>query len=109
MITAIKAKEITLKVWRYLRDHPEICRKNQLPKYLYKLVKNFHAECPLCEFFYFIKKGRIEGSCKPCPLKDCHYERSLFQKWACADVDNIETRQKAAAKIVEKVEAWRPE
>jgi hypothetical protein len=36
-MTPIKAKELTLEVWSYLAEHPEIQRKVDLPEYLWSL------------------------------------------------------------------------
>ena len=107
MITAIKAKEITLKVWRYLEKHPEIRGKGRLPKYLYKTIENYLNECPLYEYFHSVKNRKRVGSCKPCPLKSCSRSSGLFVKWVFSD--NYDIRQKMAAGIVKKVDAWRPE
>ena len=97
MITAKKAKKLTLEVWRYLRDHPEICEKKDLPDNLYKKIKSFICECPLCEAFKNVP-------CNNCPLKYCETRSKVFSDWKWAKTDKA--RQQAAAKIVELVEAW---
>jgi len=98
-MTKRQAKSITLKVWRYLRDHPEIWFKEDLPPSLYLLIVNLADKCPLCEY------NKAKPRCVGCPLvygKKCYQ----YAKWCCADISDTDTRRKAAARIVELVEKW---
>ena len=99
MITTQEAKELTLEVWRYLRDHPEIGRKKDLPEEIYDKIKYFSNACPLCRLFF-------KKDCYGCPLRSCDYWISAYGRWCHG---NSETRKQAAAKIVEMAEAWEPE
>jgi len=102
MITPKEAKELTLEIWRYLRDHPEITCKSYLPDKLRSKIQYLKHTCPLCELF----RGKNEHpDCSLCPLKSCHYG-SMYNDWTWAPYKVLECRQKAAAKIVELVEAW---
>jgi hypothetical protein len=99
-MTSHEAKELSLEVWRYLAEHPEIDEKGNLPVKLYKKIKEFLNECPLCDhkkILCFKAPGRIE-----CPLKGC----GIHKMWLYAE--NNEDRQAAAQKIVDAIEAWEP-
>lgn len=98
-LTQKKAKEITLEVWRYLRDHPETMQKNDLPEKLYIKIIDMRSHCPLCEF--------LKIKCSNCPLWangiDCYTDGSLFELWLNGEKAE---RKKAASQIVELVEKW---
>ena len=99
-MTAIKAKEISLEVWRYLVRHPEIDNKRELPLILLDKIRHEKALCPLCTLF---AKG--SARCPGCPLRYC-YDGSAFSVWV-----NSRTKRKrraAALKIVRRLEAWEP-
>ena len=103
MLTPKEAKELTLEVWRYLRDHPEIGAKYNLPRDLYIKVNSMKERCPLCEYF-----DEINGHnrCGLCPLKRCD-EGSSYSKWNRASGKfAMVTRYINAAKIVKRVKAW---
>ena len=101
-MTQQKAKELTLEVWEYLRDHPEIYAKKLLPVELFAKIKLLKSWCPLCELF------RVDGACKRrCPL-DCLVYGSDWNLWDISSLSDNATRQQAAANIVEKVKAWKP-
>jgi hypothetical protein len=51
-MTKKEAKELSLKVWRYLAEHPETARKRDLPGELYGAIRNLSCACPLCELFF---------------------------------------------------------
>ena len=99
MITTKEAKELTLEVWRYLREHPEIFNKAALPLYILVKVDLFKHRCPLCEIY-------MSNDCVGCPLGSC-IKPSIYSAWIAAG--STEQRQQAAAKIVELVEAWEVE
>lgn len=86
------AKKLSLEIWTYLRDHPEITRKNELPKKLWNKIKNLYCFCPLCN---------IASYCVLCPLNDC----SDYKLWYHAKTNK--TRAKYAGMIVDKIDAWK--
>ena len=100
-MTQIEAKELSLEKWRYLRDHPRILQKEELPKKIRDKIKSLKNWCPLCDLFY-IPDPYVK--CKDCPLETCA-TGSLYEVW---QYSLPTARQKAAAKIVELVEAWEP-
>jgi hypothetical protein len=97
-MTHREAKAITLEVWTFLRDNPEIDDKANLPKYLLDKIKYLRGLCPLCEIF---------TSCSECPLRECMSGSKIYAQWKSAATD--EERQEAAAEIVNRVLAWEPE
>ena len=96
MITPKEAKELTLEVWRYLRDHHEIRKKKDLPKSIFCKISLLQCECPLCAMFI--------DDCDKCPLAYCMLKNQVYYNWVNAS--NNEERQQAATRIVELVEAW---
>jgi len=96
-MTGKQAKELSLEVWTYLRDHPEIERKAQLPSELYDKISRLTGRCPLCEIF--------GTACSQCPLECCG-TGSDFDDWCTSECDDEALRQKAAANIVKKIEDW---
>jgi len=57
------AKQRSLKVWKYLADHPEIDMKQKLPKDIGELVWKDTGSCPLCTLFH-----DHAHYCPDCPL-----------------------------------------
>jgi len=100
-MTKLKAKELSLKVWRYLAKHPKITRKKDMPKSLYAKIEFLQGECPLCEAFFF------ESCLVKCPLKGCLSHSKVFILWKNAVTPD--ERKEAAQKIVSMIEAWEPE
>jgi hypothetical protein len=102
-MTKKEAKELTLKVWRYLAEHPECDEKSDVPDELYEKIEAFYDRCPLCHMFR-------SGWCKDCPLNksgECCLEKdSVYQRWSMAY--NDDKRKAAAERIVEIVSAWEP-
>ena len=96
-MTGKQAKELSLEVWTYLRDHPEIENKGQLPSELYDKIEPLRSRCPLCDC--------LEQCCYNCPLEYCD-TGSDFDDWCTSEVDDKALRQKAAANIVKKIEDW---
>jgi len=97
-----EAKELSLEVWRYLVEHPEIKCKETLPHKLYLKINDMVSSCPLCELY----KSDFTANHPKCPLKTCGMG-SPYNNWLRAD-DSI-TRQAFAQKIVAAIEAWEPE
>jgi hypothetical protein len=111
-LTKKRAKILTLKVWRYLAEHPECEVKSKLPKKLYSLIVVMQWACPLCELFFpRFKSGRCSGcplyeSKNGCMNVDGSVKKSApFRKWDdWNSTDRV--RANAAKKIVKIVEQW---
>ena len=101
--TKLAAKRLTLKVWRYLRDHPEIRRKQYLPEKLYRKIRFLNYICPLCELFEATQFDH--KFCFNCPLDICYLHGSSHSRWS--EATNIYSRKEAAAEVVRKVESWK--
>ena len=104
-MTPKEAKELTLKVWRYLARHPKIDHKYKLPIKLYTKVANMLNTCPLCTLFY---GGCV--TCLGCPLRGCGLG-SVYNDWSTSIPSKlgIRVRREAAQNIVAILEAWEPE
>jgi len=100
-MTEQKAKRVSLEVWRYLAEHPEIKFKSFLPDKLLNKVRQSAFYCPLCELF------NSPDGCTGCPLKACNKRDTFFYKWRNAIKEK--TRKKYAQKIVDAIEAWETE
>ena len=94
------AKTLSLEVWRYLRDHPSIEVKEQLPTCLWERIKELRCRCPLCEVLG-------TQTCSGCPLPLCVSERGrgVYANWLHAH--SINKRYRAACVIVKRIENWR--
>jgi len=97
------AKRLSLKVWGYLKEHPDCDKKSQLPKELLTRIIILDCQCPLCEYFH---KAKSPG-CILCPL---HY--ITCENYECIDWFNWENathnsdRKKCAEDIFNKIKAW---
>ena len=100
-MTAQKAKKLSLEVWRFMAEHPETSSKYDLPAELFCKIIWYTAKCPLCELF------SSPDGCVGCPLKFCDGKNALYYKWNQSITE--ETRKKYAQKIVDAIEAWKPE
>ena len=91
-------------MWRYLRDHPEIETKNNLPVELFNEIRNMHCSCPLCE--YFTDKNDYR-SCSKCPLLSCGFG-SNWDFWSDSPEHEMgyDQRSQAAGDIVILIEEW---
>jgi hypothetical protein len=106
------AKKLSLEVWAYLRDHPEIYDKEDLPDKLYTKISHFEDHFPLCDLFRKICDSscfccKIFGCCDGCPLSDishCIRRSSYFRKWQDAITDKTPT--KYASLIHDAIEGW---
>lgn len=99
-MTKRKAKSLSLKVWRYLAEHPELKSKRELPSALFKQLKQMSAWCPLCECF----RLRNRFGCNECPLNYCLSPNASYCRWLSART--IKERKKAAEEVVKLIEAW---
>ena len=93
-MTGKEAKDLSLEVWQYLMEHPEIENKDQLPPKLFAKIESLESHCPLCEVF---------NTCAVCPLQNCSRD-SDYYLWCFAPAQ--ECRAQAAANIVKKIEDW---
>jgi hypothetical protein len=75
-MTPIEAKELTLEVWRYLAEHPEIIDKFHLPGYLWEKIVRLDQFCPLCELY---RGNSHRLVCPKCPLQRCN-KGSLYYR-----------------------------
>ncbi|MDR1837585.1 MAG: hypothetical protein LBQ89_08005 [Treponema sp.] len=104
------AKKTSLEVWRYLVRHPDITRKEQLPKELWRKIDRFINNCAVCEYIVKTKnKASVHLSCKGCPFFDKKRIKEkmtcyLYTKWHWSASDKA--RKKWAQKIIETIEAW---
>jgi hypothetical protein len=102
-VTKQEAKAMTLEVWGYLAEHPEIKEKRCLPDYLFNKIRHLVCGCPLCEVFESVGIG-----CFGCPLSVgglcCASRGRSFSLWVRAE--NDQDRRAAAKEIVRLVEAW---
>jgi len=115
-LTKAKAKKISVEVWTYLAEHPEIFMKSDLPKKLYNQIENHLHRCPLCELFKEKETAGYEieykKNCKHCPLWNCSQAFYAARGCACRDYLNWEngltcrTRAKYAAIIRDKIKEW---
>ena len=99
-ITAQEAKEISLEVWRYFAEHPEIHSKESLPGKLFREIKQFELYCPLCELF-------LKENCFGCPLFYCLIGNGLYGKWFHSRL--YKKRIYYSQEIVKTIEAWDPD
>jgi hypothetical protein len=98
--SAKKTKEDLLTVWTYLRDHPEIEDKLDLPHSIFKRIQNDSHLCPWCEFFI---------SCMTCPSPgNCEDPNQGFLRWHWSKTGSRgETdRYMGASDMVKAIEAW---
>jgi hypothetical protein len=102
-MTLKEAIELSLEVWRYLAEHPEIKRKNCLPKVLYSKIENMRGYCPLCACGFWKKTDK---TCPDCPLyfeKDgslinCDMTGHPYRVWLAAAT--VKTRKEGAIAMV---------
>jgi len=94
-------KELALKMWRYLRDHPHIRRKGDLPTYMYSRLAVYEGYCPVCTIFKdFCEAGQPHN----CPLRGCTDKGGAYMGWLLAESDI--KRRDAAIEIIQLLEKW---
>jgi hypothetical protein len=105
-MTRQEAKELSLEVWRYLAEHPEIWSKGELPYSIYVKIKDMFCRCPLCELFSVCGRG-----CSGCPLSGngyyCDTSGMPYNRWWQSTTSD--SRKEAAEEIVRLIEAWEVE
>jgi len=97
-------KELALKMWRYLRDHPHLKRKSELPHYILSRIAVYEDLCPVCTVFKDFCEG---GKRHNCPLKGCVDSDGVYMRWFMAGDDK--TRRERAIEIIQRLEAWNGE
>lgn len=103
-MTAQQAKELSLEIWNYLAEHPEITHKTELPYELFAKIKDMVLYCPLCE--YFLCDVGLFFTCSCCPLHTCSTHNSLHTNWARSV--SSEDRGYYARKIANAIDSWDP-
>jgi len=101
-MTKQEAKELSLEVWRYLAEHPELRTKENLPNEIFYKIRFCEHYCPLCDLF------KKQYECNRCPLVHC-MDGSYYSKWYESGYGDNEIRKEAAQKIVDAIQAWKPE
>jgi hypothetical protein len=96
-VTKQEARDLSLLVWGYLRDHPDISSKESLPEDLFRRIEFLRFQCPLCE---------VCRNCGECPLDGCFVVGTAYHNWS--DVGSDVGREVAAGQIFRLVEAWVP-
>lgn len=111
-----EARELTIEIWSYLRDHPSIANKGNLPQDLYEKIEDLECQCPLCDYFYTHEKTK--KACTRCPLYDKDAGRNEkafliiacrgFRRWMYAPKCNLTSgdseRYKGAKEILDLIE-----
>ena len=104
-LTEEKAVKLSIPLWIYLRDHPEIQDKEDLPKEIFRKINKFRAFCPLCEKF------EKNFGCNGCPLElglnSCVSRGHPWSDWY--DAKNDKERGESAGRIVKILKNWKPE
>jgi hypothetical protein len=101
-MTKVEAKDLALKLWRYLRDNPECIDKEYTP--YWQELEDLDSQCPLCEVFGVLMRNAAEHRpCSGCPLCFCGRD-SAWARWETAEC--AADRRDAAAQIVDAIEAW---
>lgn len=95
-MTKNEAADITIEVWEYLRDHPEIKHKSHIPTELFSKIMELSAYCALCHIH----------DCDVCPLGD-EEEENCKDYYSWYSSNSKKSRARAARVIVEKVKAWK--
>jgi hypothetical protein len=102
-MTHKEAKELSLEVWRYHVEHPDIVCNSDLPEGLYSKIKFLYHKCPLCVLF----ADTIAG-CPGCPFSGegwvCVSKGQPSSRWYKAETP--EERREAAEEIVRRIETW---
>ena len=99
------AKDLSLRLWTWLRDNPSCVYKTNTPMYEGEL-RNLRGACPLCEIAQ-PRNGRLVDCIDTCPLRMCCDEgknTGFYERWRHAR--SIKARYRAASVIVKLLEAW---
>ncbi len=107
-MTAYEAKELSLKLWGWLKDNPDKGKENSP---YWEEVKDLDCRCPLCEYTF------NDDTCERCPLfqagEYCNNDDSAYDIWSdikggvyYGEGNPIEVSRKCATKIYNIIEAW---
>lgn len=112
------AKNISLEIWGYLKDHPEKYGKKWLPSEIYLAIKDMDYECPLCMVFTDcpIHVPSNKDNSHLCPLfpcvKDDYFSEAKYCKYPNAYWNYIvcpeSQRKQHAEHIYELIKEWEP-
>jgi hypothetical protein len=100
-------KDVSVMMWQYLYDHPEIKSKCCLPREIYRKVVQSEHECLLCDEYHDLNHNNPNDCCPRCPLSCCINDETwdgVFDRWFSAKTNR--TRKKYAGIILEKIKAW---
>ena len=103
-MTPQEAKELSIKIWTYIAEHPEIKQKWELPNDLYDEIALITWQCPLCKIYTYERSDTGISCRKKCPLYRCPSVGSAYIRWHTG-VDEI-IRREAALEILDKLKAW---
>lgn len=105
-MTDKEAKELSIEIWQYLYDHPDIYHKKDLPESIFNQIKDIVNFCPLC----FVRMKLSRWVCIACPIsmanKSCFIANSYYRKWERANVNRKRKRKKYAGKILNIIKDW---
>jgi hypothetical protein len=108
-MSKFEAKELSLEVWRYLAEHPEIGSKRSLPGEILCKIEPLRNWCPLCALFF-----KLASYCPGCPLSGknycgnnyfCETPSEPYFRWEWEERRH-DVRREAASEIVRRIEAW---
>jgi hypothetical protein len=106
------AKDLTIKLWTYLAQHPKITRKLDVPDPLLKKIIGLNSRCPLCHIFLPQGAPASAVGCVGCPLANagerCDKEDAPFHLWLVTSIKEQKKRKIAAQQLVDTVSAWIP-
>lgn len=99
-MTRRRAWELSLLVWSYLAEFPEIRTKAQLPKAIYDRIRDLYFRCPLCEAYCLEKRSGV--TCAGCPIeRRCIHGPRLYARWE--DAETVEDRRIAALRMLREI------
>jgi hypothetical protein len=112
-MTRKEAKELSLEMWQFLAEHPEIVDRSCLPDHLFQKIKGMVKYDPLCDIFPVIKfnADMQTHTCPGCPLSSvwdsCFDPMRMYDRWLYAFYEA--DRHVAAEKIIRVIESWEVE
>ena len=106
------AKSLSIEVWKYLSEHPDVEHKVEVPKILSMKIRPLRHKCSLCEL-YCLEDSYRTLKCPGCPLDvcNCMKDRSLYEAWCRADelktlTGELNRRERTAKKILRIIQDW---
>ena len=107
-MTEDHAIDLSIEVWGYLSEHPELQEKSDIPPDLYKQIKKMEYECPMCEVHPKCPVITEYGLDIDCPLFPCTnkaYVSGPECKYPNAYSDFAFSNSKEAGKVQRKLAA----